>query len=321
MRSRVGYRYTNLDADHRPHGPREVWRWGVWDRLTGRRKIEPPGPGAPRVEPRLERVRQSGGGPRLTWIGHASFLGTLGGASFLIDPVFSERIARMIPRHVPPGLGPDELPPLQALLVTHNHYDHLDAASVLALSRAIAVCVPTGLGRWFRRRGFRDVRELGWWEQTRTDSLRVTLVPANHWSRRFIGDTNATLWGGFVVDSPAGAVYHAGDTSWFDGFDEIGRRFPGLLAAMLPIGSYSPPWFMEHHHLNPEQAGRAFERIGARNLVAMHWGTFKLTDEPLREPAERMRAWWQSRGLDGERRLHVPAVGETVELGRDGEKP
>jgi L-ascorbate metabolism protein UlaG (beta-lactamase superfamily) len=317
----VGYRYTNPHPDHRPHRPGAVWRWGVWDRLTGRRSVHAPGPGAPRVEPRVDRLIGDGPGARLTWIGHASFLGTLGGASFLIDPVFSRRIAWLVRRHVPPGLAPADLPPLDALLVTHNHYDHLDEASVRALPRNVTVCVPRGLGRWFRRRRFTRVHELEWWESHDTGRLRATLVPANHWSRRFVGDTNATLWGGFVVEGGDGAVYHAGDTAWFDGFGEIGRRFPDLLAAMLPIGSYSPAWFMEHHHLNPEQAGRCFVELGARRLVAMHWGTFKLTDEPLREPAERMRAWWSAHAPDGGRRLHVPAVGETIELLDDRSAP
>ena len=111
------------------------------------------------------------------------------------------------------------------------------------------------------------------------------------------------------------AVYHAGDTAWFDGFSEIGERFPDLLAAILPIGGYRPAWFMEHHHLNPEQAGEAFRLLGARHLIPMHWGALQLTDEPLAEPAERLREWWRQAGsLDG-KRLSILAVGETVILG------
>jgi L-ascorbate metabolism protein UlaG (beta-lactamase superfamily) len=108
-------------------------------------------------------------------------------------------------------------------------------------------------------------------------------------------------------------VYHAGDSSWFDGFEQIGGRFPGLLAAMLPIGAYDPPWFMEHYHLNPEQAGKAFLAVGARHLVPMHWGTFRLTDEPLAEPAQRMRTWWDAHRPE-DRRLRCMAVGETIRL-------
>jgi len=305
-------RFANLDPRHRPHDARAILRWAVWDRLTGRRRIEPPGPPAPRVEPDRDAVLRDGGPPSLTWIGHASFLGSVAGVRFLIDPVFSPSAGRLVPRFVPPGLLPRDLPPIDALLVTHSHYDHLDRRSVAALDRAVPVFVPLGLGRWFSRLGFRRVRELGWWDSAGTDRLTVTLVPARHWSRRHVADTNRTLWGGFVVDVGSVRVYHCGDSARFAGFAEIGRRFPGILAAMLPIGAYSPPWFMEHHHLNPEQAGAAFLEVGARHLVPMHWGTFKLTDEPLCEPVGRMRDWWDRSSLDGSHRLRVPAVGETL---------
>ena len=200
---------------------------------------------------------------------------------------------------------------MDALLVSHSHYDHLDSASVRAVGRDVPVVVPCGLGRWFRRRGFRRVSELEWWETAEPGPLRVTLVPARHWSRRRLGDTNRTLWGGFIVEANGVRIYHSGDSAWFDGFAEIGDRFPGLLAAMLPVGGYSPTWFMEHNHMNPEQAGCAFELLGARHLVPMHWGTFKLTDEPLGEPAERIRRWWDRAALDGGRRLELMAVGQT----------
>ena len=211
-----------------------------------------------------------------------------------------------------PGLLPSQLPPLRALLITHSHYDHLDRASVRGIPRRVPVFVPLGLGSWFARHGFREIHELGWWDSVSAPPLRITFVPATHWSRRGIGDTNRTLWGGFVVEAGGTRIYHAGDTAWFDGFPEIGRRFPGLSAALLPIGAYSPAWFMEHHHLNPEQAGRAFLELGAQRMVPMHWGTFQLTDEPLMEPVERLRRWWSS-GISGdEQRLEVLAVGQTM---------
>ena len=125
---------------------------------------------------------------------------------------------------------------------------------------------------------------------------------------------NQALWGGFVVSGPEGAVYHAGDTALFDGFAEIGRRVGPVDWALLPIGAYEPRWFMQPQHLDPEEAGEAFLQLGARSLVAMHWGTFKLTDEPLAEPPERLRAWWRARGLD-EERLWILDIGETRRLG------
>jgi L-ascorbate metabolism protein UlaG (beta-lactamase superfamily) len=310
--------YRNLDPSHRHNGPGAVIKWGILDPLLGRRRKAPPGPPAPRVEPDLALVRARGGPDRLTWIGHASFLGTLDGGSFLVDPVFSAKIARLVPRWVPPGLRPADLPSLDVLLVTHNHYDHLDSASVLSLPREVPVVVPEGLGRWFRRRGFRTVHDLSWWSSVRSGPLTVTAVPARHWSRRTPWNTNRSHWCGFVVEGGGRAVYHSGDCADFDGFHEIGERFPAIDAAMLPIGAYAPPWFMERHHLNPEQAGRGFLGVGARRLVAMHWGTFRLTDEALAEPPERLRRWWEAEGPRDGRRLEIPAVGETIVLGTGG---
>jgi L-ascorbate metabolism protein UlaG (beta-lactamase superfamily) len=155
---------------------------------------------------------------------------------------------------------------------------------------------------------------LGWWQAANVGSLKIHFVPARHWSRRRIADTNRSWWGGFVVEGAGARVYHAGDTAAFDGFREIRRRFPALDAALLPVGAYSPAWFMEHNHLNPEQAGEAFLESGARMLVPMHWGTFQLTDEPLCEPAERIRGWWRESGSADGRSIWLPAVGETRSL-------
>jgi L-ascorbate metabolism protein UlaG (beta-lactamase superfamily) len=168
----------------------------------------------------------------------------------------------------------------------------------------------------FRRHGL-FCTELGWWETARVGDVRITFVPAQHWSRRGPFDANQTLWGGFVIQGRSATLYHSGDTAWFEGFAEIGRRFPGIDAALLPIGAYDPAWFMEKQHMNPEQALRAFGDLGARTFLAMHWGTFKLTDEPLDEPPVRLEAERRRLGLPPER-VRVLAVGETVEVGGPG---
>jgi len=281
-------RYENTDPSHRPHGPAAIFRWGVTDRLLRRRRRCPAGPPAPTVDVDLDAISEPGEYPRLTWIGHASFLGSMGGRHFLVDPVFSGRAGVFYPRFGAPGLQPSDLPPITAVMVTH--------------------------GRWCRRRNCRRVIELQWWESVEVDGLEITLVPARHWSRRGILDTNRALWGGFVVGKGSARIYHSGDTAWFEGFREIGQHFPGLLAALLPIGGYDPGWFMEPHHLTPEQAGRAFLELGARHFVPMHWGTFRLTDEPLCEPAERVREWWDRHQPGDGRRMRMMAIGETVEL-------
>ena len=310
-------RFSNLDPAHRPHRPADIFRWGIIDPLRGKRRTAPPGPPAPRIAPDLEAIHEKSKRPRLTWIGHSSFLAGFGGRSVLIDPVFSGRIAVVCPRYGEPGLQPPDLPRLSAVLVSHSHYDHLDRASLTAVPRDVPAVTPLGLGRWFRRWNRRPVTELDWWESTEIDGLRVTLLPSRHWSRRGVFDVNRALWGGFVIESEGEAIYHAGDSAAFSGFAEIGRRFPGLSAAMLPIGGYAPPWFMEKQHMNPEQAGEAFLELGARTLVPMHWGTFQLTDEPISEPAERMRKWWKGNGerIDA-KTLRIPAIGETIFLNK-----
>jgi len=312
----VAHRYTNLDPDHRPHGPGAILRWGITDRLLGRRRKKPPGPPAPIVDPDLGLLHGDSDKPWLTWLGHASFLGSLAGCRFLIDPVFSDHAGWLYRRYLAPPLSTDDLPDIEAVLVTHNHYDHLDVDVFRRLGDRVAAIVPEGMGRWMRQNGCTNVVELGWWQQVEIGVLRITLVPACHWSRRGIFDTNHVLWGGFVIEAGGSSVYHSGDSAWFDGFAEIGRRFPDLEAAMLPIGGYEPAWFMEHYHLNPEQAGRAFLEVGAQHFIPMHWGTFQLTDEPLCEPIDRMRAWWQGQGSDNSRRLCVLDVGASLVMDR-----
>jgi L-ascorbate metabolism protein UlaG (beta-lactamase superfamily) len=264
------------------------------------------------VKPDFNLIRSDTANPRLTWLGHASFLGFVNGCSFLVDPVFSNRAGWLYRRHLPPALALEELPHIDAVLITHNHYDHLDAEACRSVVEDVVFVVPKGLEDWVRRRGRRRIIELEWWETADIGGVTVTLVPACHWSRRGLFDTNRTLWGGYVVEGNGFSLYHAGDSAAFEGFAEIGRRFPRIDVAMLPIGGYEPAWFMEHHHLNPEQAGTAFVELGARRLVPMHWGTFQLTDEPLCEPLERLRSWWSKLDMRDPRGLRTLAVGETL---------
>ncbi|WP_243337628.1 MBL fold metallo-hydrolase [Anaeromyxobacter soli] len=307
-------RFVNLDGS-RPVGLATVLRWAVWDRLTGKRRRAPERGSVLTVaadRARLARPPAEGEPARLTWLGHASFLVQLDGVSLLVDPALRPAIFGGIVRNVPPGVPLEDLPPIDAQLVTHNHYDHLDLPTL----RSVGAPVVAGLGlaRWLEARGL-PATELGWWRSTRVGAVRVTFVPAHHWSRRGPLDTNATLWGGFVVEGSTATVYHSGDSAYFAGFREIGERFPGIDAALLPIGAYDPGWFMLRQHMDPEQALQAFEDLGARAFVAMHWGTFKLADEPLDEPPRRVEAERVRRGLPPER-VRVLAVGETLEVAR-----
>jgi L-ascorbate metabolism protein UlaG (beta-lactamase superfamily) len=312
-------RFVNLDGST-PQGLGAVLQWAVVDRLAGRRRESPSRAPVARLAPDLARLATPpapGEPARLTWLGHASWLVQLDGVSLLVDPALRPTLFGGLERNVEPGIPIEALPRIDAQLVTHAHYDHLDLPTLTAVGAP--VIAGRRLERLFRREGL-FCTELGWWQTARVGDVRVTFVPAQHWSRRGLLDGNETLWGGFVIQGRAATVYHAGDTAWFDGFAEIGRRFPGLDAALLPIGGYDPAWFMEQQHLNPEQALQAFGALGAERLLAMHWGTFKLTDEPLDEPPRRLEAERRRLGLPPER-VRALAVGETLEVAKAGALP
>jgi L-ascorbate metabolism protein UlaG (beta-lactamase superfamily) len=249
--------------------------------------------------------------PALTWIGHASFVLRLGGKLIATDPIWSTRISGVVKRRVAPGVPFEKMPPLDVVTVSHNHYDHLDLPTLRRIGPQALYVVPLGVGPLLK--GFPRVVELDWWQSHTEGDLTITLTPARHWSMRAPWNRNDTLWGGFVFSSKEGVAYHAGDTALFDGFAEIGKRLGPIDWAMLPIGAYEPRWFMEPQHMNPDDAADAFLQLGARNLVAMHWGTFKLTDEHLGEPPKRIREIFTQRSLPAEN-LWVLDVGETRPL-------
>jgi L-ascorbate metabolism protein UlaG (beta-lactamase superfamily) len=189
----------------------------------------------------------------------------------------------------------------------------MDGPTLQRLPRDATYVVPQGLGPWFRRAGKEKVFETDWWQTIEVGGVAITLVPAQHWSRRSVFDEDRSLWGGFVYAAGGLRVYHSGDTAYFSGFRQIGERLGPLDAALLPIGAYEPRWFMKGMHMNPADAVQAFIDLRARRFVAMHWGTFQLTDEPLDEPPRLLRALWQERGLPAQELL-IPAIGETVPL-------
>ncbi|HEX5092764.1 MAG TPA: MBL fold metallo-hydrolase [Burkholderiales bacterium] len=305
--------FANLGGNAYPASLLRVLRWKLG--LYGDARTPSPRTGieVPAVQNDGRKLR---GAPQeaLTWIGHATFLVQLGGASALIDPVMSGRIAGFIPRNVAPGLAWSALPKVDLVLVTHNHMDHMDGPTLKKLGSDPVYVVPRGMGYWFRRAGLARVLEMDWWQQEEVAGMRVTFVPSEHWSRRGLNDINTSWWGGYVLEGGGVRVYHSGDTAWFDGFRLIGERCGPIDAAMLPIGAYEPRWFMRGQHMNPEDAVRAFQALGASRFVAMHWGTFKLTDEHLLEPPAFLREVWARAGLP-ESRLAVPAIGETLAFG------
>ena len=306
-------RYANLDGSSRASSIAGILRWKAGLHAEKRPRTPATGVPVPAVQNDGRSLRKAAL-DALTWIGHATFLVQLGGASALIDPVMSPKIAGFIPRNVAPGLAWQALPKIDFVLVTHNHRDHMDAPTLARLGPDPVYVVPQGLGEWFRRAGLPRVLEMAWWQEEEVAGIKVGFVPAEHWSRRGLFDINSTWWGGYVLERGGLRVYHSGDTAWFEGFGLIGERCGPIDAAMLPIGAYAPRWFMRRQHMDPADAVRAFRALGARRFVAMHWGTFKLTDEDLLEPPQLLHEVWQRENM-ASGRLAVPAIGETLRLG------
>jgi N-acyl-phosphatidylethanolamine-hydrolysing phospholipase D len=252
--------------------------------------------------------------PSITWIGHATMLVRMDGMTFLTDPIFSERASPLSfagpGRLVPPGVPLDALPRIDFVTLSHDHYDHTDLPSIEALAaRGARFVAGREMGDLVRGVGG-EVIELDWWEAADLGAVRVHCVPAQHFSGRSVVGQGRRLWAGWLVEGRERRFYHAGDTGYFEGFAEVARRFGRIDLAALPIGAYDPPEIMRFVHLNPEEAVRAALDLGAQRAVAMHWGTFDLTDEPLDEPPRRFLAAAAEAGL-GPDRAWVLAVGET----------
>jgi L-ascorbate metabolism protein UlaG (beta-lactamase superfamily) len=254
----------------------------------------------------------------VTFIGHATVLLRLPGFAVLTDPIFSERaspIGWMGPKRVrAPAIGLDDLPRIDAVLLSHNHYDHMDLPSLRRIRDRWNPPIVTGIGNgaYLATKGLRNVTELDWWERTEPLArLSIVYVPAQHWSRRRPWDTNRMLWGGHVVEAGGARVYFAGDTGYPAQFGEIARRLGAPDMALLPIGAYEPRWFMAPQHMNPDEAVRAHRDLGAQLSIAMHFATFPLTDEAIDEPAVALAAARREHGV-AEQSFRIPAFGETI---------
>lgn len=303
-------------------GPRDILRW-VMERRRNGIAPNPPRAAFPIATPQIAAPRNGTDELRMTWVGHATFLIQLAGINILTDPVWSHRASPIgwagPGRLVPPALSFDSLPPIDVVILSHDHYDHLDSRTVRRLhvrfGDDVSWVAPLGHGEWLRGRGIRNITELDWWETTSVSTpagtLEVRATPAQHWTKRSPMSERTRLWASFVLAAERGApVYFGGDSGYFEGYDTIGRLGP-FAAVLLPIGAYDPRWFMKPAHMNPEEAVRAWIDLGATGtFVGMHWGTFRLTDEPPLEPPARTAAAWREHMLP-ETALWLPRHGET----------
>jgi N-acyl-phosphatidylethanolamine-hydrolysing phospholipase D len=311
------------------------WKWQAWRAGHPR----PPAQPIPVVAPDLAGVHanaQAGLGmqPAATWIGHITVLVQIGGLNILTDPVFSERCSPVQfagpKRHTPPGIALSQLPHIDVVLLSHNHYDHMDEASIRALARQAGgqplFITPLVHRKWLQRWGVHKLVELDWWDEhvlpatAQHQRTVVTLTPAQHWSARTATDALRSLWGGFAVCNAQAHLFFAGDTAYSPDFKDIRQHFArahtpeqggGFDLALLPIGAYEPRWFMKDQHVNPEEAVKIFHDLGCKRAMAVHWGCFQLTDEALDEPPRALRTALHAAQLAAER-FAVLAVGETM---------
>jgi N-acyl-phosphatidylethanolamine-hydrolysing phospholipase D len=328
--------FQNNHAEFQPKGLGEVLRW----RWNASRQGLPAPPREPiaRTAPDLGFIHanaKAGTGmePSVTWIGHATVLAQLGGLNLLTDPIFSERASPVQfagpKRHQPPGVPLAELPRIDLVVASHNHYDHLDEASIRHLNAQAGgpplFVVPLGLKPWLQSKGVTHAVELDWWD-THTlpapaGSVEVVMLPSHHWSARGLNDRMLTLWGGFAVLAPDCHLFYAGDTGYSRDFTDIRERLRtrqaagGFDIALLPIGAYEPRWFMASQHVNVHEAVKIHRDLGAKRSLGVHWGTFELTDESLDEPPRKLVAEREAAGL-AEDDFFVVAIGETRRLPR-----
>lgn len=313
-------RFRNPWPDAAPHGFGDFVRW-----RRARASLPDPTPSAlRRATPQFVSPHAEPAACSATWVGHSTVLLQIGGLNVLTDPIWSNRASPVQwvgpRRQQPPGIALAALPPIDIVLVSHNHYDHLDARTVRALARLQPTarwCVPQGLAATVRRWGVRVTTELDWWGEADVAGARVACTPAQHFSARSLTDRMRTLWCGWSLRAGTRSVFYAGDTAYHPEFGAIAQRYGPFDLCLLPIGAYEPRWFMRTVHMNPDDVVRAYLDLARAHpdvappiALGIHWGTFKLTDEPMDDPPRRTLAAWRDAGLD-ETDLWLLATGET----------
>jgi N-acyl-phosphatidylethanolamine-hydrolysing phospholipase D len=319
----TGFKNNYVSAVSKSFGDFARWQWESWGK---EKPLSQPVPNVPADLALLKAPAL----PAVTWIGHATALVQANGLNVLVDPIFSERAAPVQivgpKRAQPPGVAMAELPAIDVVLISHNHYDHLDRNSVAQLDEKAKVAskktlfiVPLGLKAWFNNIGIDSVVELDWWQYHTLQGVDFHLTPVQHWSARGLNDRSTTLWGGWAVFGEDFQWYYAGDTGYSRDFADTSKHFAdrqtaalggGFDLALIPIGAYEPRWFMAEQHVNPTESVRIHQDVGAKRSIGIHWGTFKLTDEPLDQPPRDLALARQALGVN-EADFGVLAIGES----------
>lgn len=259
----------------------------------------------------------------IAWAGHSTFLMRLQGEFWITDPVFSQR-AFLIKRTTPSAITPGELKDLTPqlnVIISHNHYDHLDGESIRSLPEGSRIIVPLGLKEYVQSMHRGKVHEMDWWETLEVgNGAKIICLPAQHWSRRLGQATNSTLWASFLLVTPETSIYYGGDSGYFIGYREFGKRFPGIDYALLSTTAYHPRWFMHYAHTNIQEALDAFQELGARYFVPTQWGTFKLGDNPSGYPILDLKRVIEERNLDPNRFL-IMDIGQLEVIPKSPHRP
>jgi N-acyl-phosphatidylethanolamine-hydrolysing phospholipase D len=330
-----GFQNNDASATAKPFS--DFLRW-QWERSRAGLP-KPPQQLTPIIPPDLKFVSANNGKaqePAITWIGHATMLVQMGGLNILLDPIFSERASPVQfagpKRYQAPGIALKDLPRIDLVLLSHNHYDHLDIASVKALSEqaggAPLFLVPLGVKKWMAAEGITNVQQMDWWDKqtvkTASGEVEVHFTPVQHWSARSLGDRRATLWGGYALFASDFHLYFSGDTGYSQDFVDTQKHFAarqtpalggGFDMALIAVGAYEPRWFMKEQHVNPEEAVQIHLDLQAKRSVGVHWGTFDLTDESLDQPPKDLAAARAAKQLPQEA-FDVMAIGQTLKLPR-----
>ena len=268
------------------------------------------------VDKAKERILAMPQGDFIMWVGHATFLIRLNGEYWLVDPIFSER-AVVVKRKTPAAITAEALKEVAQnlrVIITHNHYDHLDASSIEDLPENAKMFVPLGLKEYVQDMNKKDVTEMDWWQEIDCgNGVRLVCLPMQHWSRRFGQGPRETLWASYMLITPKVTIYLGGDTGYFIGYKEFAKRYPKIDYALLPTTAYHPRWFMHYNHMNVDEAIEAFNDLNARYMIPQQWGTFHLGDEPPGYSILELKRTIAERRLDASRFL-IMDIGEILPI-------
>ncbi|KUG21509.1 outer membrane protein roma [hydrocarbon metagenome] len=308
-----GRRFYNIEPV-KHHNAWDMIKWGI----TGKRKKWPK---EINIEPGDTPIIRVETGIRYTVVNHSTVLIQVNGINILTDPIWSMRASMLSwigPKRVmPPGITFDQLPPIDVVLISHNHYDHMDIPTLERLAKRDNPLILTGIGNKQILKQYKvdNVKELDWWQKVTLGNVEFCFTPARHFSSRGVTDYNLSLWGSFIIKTPSGVICFIGDSGYGSFVGEIRRRFGPVDLSFIPIGAYEPAWMMETIHLTPEEAWQVHEDLGSRLSVAIHFGTFQLTDEGINEPVERLGKVILEKG-EGFGKFLVPTFGKNMDAGQ-----